>query len=174
MINRTNVVTALANLMLVALFSLPGTVGAIGAVAQTTELRDGSVLTEEVMPNAELALPAECGIAAGLQMHAASSEVPKGPRAKLMLLDCPLYVSMELLNPDKHEGLVDECNAEHGTDNCIVAGVCRLTDQYERSFTIGPFGTSWTVCRYDGCMGVLDDPLTAVEATFMSAVGPNQ
>lgn len=102
MINRTNVVTALAKLMLVALFFLPGAVGAIGA------------------------------------------------------------------------GLVDECNAEHGTDNCIVAGVCRLTDQYERSFTIGPFGTSWTVCRYDGCMGVLDDPLTAVEATFMSAVGPNQ
>lgn len=176
MISRNNVVTTVTMLTILALFPL---LGPIQAAAQTSEPNRGAVPADGGMPpltlhGSDWVVPTvglnvgdvvACAISEGLELLSASPEEPAAATRGRTSRDCPLYVSMALFNPDMYQEEVDACNAEYGTDNCLVIGVCKLTAQFERDWVI----TSSTWCRYDGCMGFLDAPISAVEATFMSA-----
>lgn len=99
----------------------------------------------------------------------ARGESRAGP-AEVIPRDCPLHVSMEALNPDMYQDLVDETCGESDTDFCIVVGVCKLTRQVVRTTDIFNNGssTSETFCKYGGCMHWWEE-ISAVEAAFMSA-----
>lgn len=88
-----------------------------------------------------------------------------GP-AEVIPRDCPLHVSMAALNPDMYQDLVDE---ECGADICIVVATCKLTEQFDQNVGVGIISRSETFCRYDGCMSLVEMPISAVDAAFISA-----